>query len=297
MYTDSYSTSTMVKDRLPELKKIQAEIAMEENEEETANYCPLDQKCVALGSVLKQAADIQDSIKHLKSFVKSAKKIQSDIEISPMERNQLQQKLCLITDSFMRLASRIRVNLRSIQPEAKCPHQRDMIGRIKALHCQTLTQQFFTIMNDYNTAEEKHQQRCQLRLQRHMTLLGECTVTEARLQELKQKDIHIFNIKYGSCNQLGDHTKQYTNIQQRHSDFMGLESGLTDLHALFMDLHKIVYEQGGLVDNIEHHVCSTQCCVQTATLKFRKAQQYKRKNPAKRVLLLPFQIVKRIALH
>lgn len=279
----------MVKDRLLELQRIQAGLEPEQQVEEETYFCPLDKMCVALGNRLKQIGEIQDNIRHLKAYVQNAKELYSDFESSPVEQKNIRDKLNKLAENITCLSNCIRQQLKEIQPEvkSKCVEE-----RVKALHYRSLLRLFFTTMHEYNSSVEKYQQRRKQCIKRQMDILGQNTLSETKLEELLEKDNYICSVRH----EIDMDRQHVSELQNRHSEIKSIESGITQLHNMFIDIHNMVSRQATELDHIEYEVAQSQGRIESAsqsTNTYHKATPQKKKSP-KRTILLPFQMVKRI---
>lgn len=275
----------MVKDRFPELLRVRKNSILARQED-----CAVDTRWLDFNNILKQISEIHDNIKNLKTLVSKAKKLQEDIEVSPIQENYLKRKLKVLKDSITSQSNFVRIKLRNIQPESKQHTSTMIVERIKSVQYDCLLQEFLGTMESYNISLEDYQHRCKERIQRQMNLLGETSMSDARLHELMEKDIYIFNLNY----EVDIQRKQLTNIQTRHKEILDLETSIKDVQQAFSELQVAVNKQSNQIDSIEKQVINSQCTVEAATVQLNKAVHVKRKSKAMSVLLLPFKLVQRI---
>lgn len=265
----------MVKDRLPELLKIQAKLNLCFSEGEKQEIS--ERKSTDLTKMLTQIGIMHEDMKQLKAVTKNAIELQYSVEVtsSPMEQRHLRRKLRKLSENIKTLTKHIRVELRSHQPDATTFSPQTAEMRIKELHYKILVREFLDTVNDYNLESEKHKQKYRDGIKRRMSLAGEHGISEARIQELMDKDNYIFDLKYDIDIAKND----LQQVQERHNDFKNLESSIEELHGLFIDFQKIIHKQQEVVDSIEHNVTNSCISVHNGTLKYRKAIRYKNKKP------------------
>ncbi|CAF3332804.1 unnamed protein product [Rotaria socialis] len=69
------------------------------------------------------------------------------------------------------------------------------------------------------------------------------------------------------------------NRIEKHTTFVGgLEKDLVDIHEAFHDIHRIVYEQGRMVSNIEDALTSTDGMIEEATENVKTTVQVKKRS-------------------
>ena len=74
-------------------------------------------------------------------------------------------------------------------------------------------------------------------------------------------------------------------IQERNEDAEGLERDLEDLAECFVDVSKLVKEQGEGLDNVETQVSETKVQVDEGTRQLRRASEYNTSARWKKLLL------------
>lgn len=275
----------MVKDRMRELVCIQEE--MKEHDVAHLYPCPTDQKCVAVGNLLQQVGNIQDDIKKLKELVRHSHDLQCAFEVSPMEQNVLKEKMNSVAEKITQLSLQIRTQIQTVQPEES---PKTIHDRVKGLHYRALLQQFYTTLNAYNSRLEKHKKQRKRSVERHESLLSECSLAENCVNELLNKDDFMFGIQ---C-EVDKYSKQLDEIKSRNSHIKDLEAGIVSIHIMFIYVRDMINQHSVLLDNIEYEIKNSQYRVENATRQYKSAMKYKKKNPVKKLVTLPFLTVKKI---
>lgn len=144
----------------------------------------------------------------------------------------------------------------------------------------TLTRAFHDAMSEYNEAEMAQRENCKTRIQRQAEIVGR-EVSREQIEEM---------IETGKWNVFSDNLLTdgrtarlaLTEIENRHRELLELEGRIRDIHELFFQMALLVEEQGGMLDNIEANLGSTQDYVAKATAQIKKAARYKKSNPCRR---------------
>ncbi|CAF1463472.1 unnamed protein product [Rotaria magnacalcarata] len=115
--------------------------------------------------------------------------------------------------------------------------------------------------------------------------------------EAMQQDAHnnlAYDYKQNDIEQLNDEQQEQLaklingnaneatlelNGIEKHTTFIGgLEKDIVDIHETFHDIHRIVYEQGRMVSNIEEALTSTDDMIEEATENVKTTVQVKKRS-------------------
>uniref|UniRef100_A0A0K0EKQ4 t-SNARE coiled-coil homology domain-containing protein n=1 Tax=Strongyloides stercoralis TaxID=6248 RepID=A0A0K0EKQ4_STRER len=101
-------------------------------------------------------------------------------------------------------------------------------------------------------------------------------------------DLNPFSSQQFSQKQIQQKQQQMEEIRQRQLAVRQLEEDIGDINQIFMDLAKLVHEQGDMVDSIEANIDSAQIHVEQGGSNVQQALHYQQKARQKQLLLFIF---------
>lgn len=150
----------------------------------------------------------------------------------------------------------------------------------------SLTTAFHDAMSEYNEAEMAQRENCKTRIQRQAEIMGK-EVTREQIDEMIETG--KWNVFSDNLLQEGRSARSALNeIESRHKELLELESRIREIQELFLQMARLVEEQGCMVDNIEANVFATQDYVAKATAEIKQAVKYKKNNPCKKLFCCCF---------
>ncbi|XP_036007025.1 syntaxin-11a [Fundulus heteroclitus] len=160
------------------------------------------------------------------------------------------------------------------------------VARMVRSQYVSLTSAFHEAISEYNEAEMVQRENCKTRIQRQAEIMGK-EVSREQIDEM---------IETGKWNIFSDNLllegrtarSALNEIENRHKELLELESRIRDIHELFFQLALLVEEQGCMLDNIEANVGATQDYVAKAAVQIKKAVEYKKNNPCKKLFCCCF---------
>ncbi|XP_078504798.1 syntaxin-11 isoform X1 [Lissotriton helveticus] len=155
------------------------------------------------------------------------------------------------------------------------------VVRVANSQYNALTLDFQEAMVEYNEAEMILQENCKIRIQRQLEIMGK-DVSVAQIEDM------IENGKWDvfSENLLADvrgARSAMNEIESRHKELLKLESRIREIHELFLQMALLVEEQAETLNIIELNVERVQDYVAQANIQVRKAVEYKKKHPCRRL--------------
>ncbi|CAF3991725.1 unnamed protein product, partial [Adineta steineri] len=188
--------------------------------------------------------------------------------LAPMADPKLSQQLDDITDDIRKLAYDISTKLKKmeqIQEDQSAAEKASAVWRIKHLQISNITRHFSEVMNQYNQESVLHREKCKNAIKRELAIAG-IGKTDDEIEEIIENGFpgtHSFSIMADIQN-----AKEALNeIEARHRDITKLENSIKELHQMFIDLARLVADQGAMIDNIEHSVSKAVEYVDDATKK------------------------------
>lgn len=154
------------------------------------------------------------------------------------------------------------------------------VSRIARAQYETLTHDLNEVMSEYNEAEEMQRKTCRKRIQRQASILGS-QITDKELDEMVDKGGEGWADLSGGLQNQGGWTSRWAlcEIKGRHRELVELEARMKEIHELFVDMARLVEEQGCMLNNIEANVSKTEEYVVMVNDGLARALRYKRKNP------------------
>ncbi|KAL4661036.1 syntaxin-11-like isoform X1 [Arapaima gigas] len=164
------------------------------------------------------------------------------------------------------------------------------VARIARTQYVGLSNNFRDVMFEYNDVEMSHRENCKANLQRHFEIVGK-EVTGEQIEEMMEKD--QWNVFTENVQVEGMTASSALNrIESRHKELLELESRLSSLHELFLDVALLVEEQGPMMNTIQANVHKTDMEIGGATARLNTAKKYDSKNPFKKMFCSCFPCYK-----
>ncbi|MGH0183276.1 UNVERIFIED_CONTAM: hypothetical protein FKN15_011575 [Acipenser sinensis] len=155
------------------------------------------------------------------------------------------------------------------------------LSRIVRAQHLALSRGFRDAMFEYNEAEMLQRDNCKTRIQRQLEIMGKDTSGEQIEDMIENGKWDVFS---GNLLTDGKVARSALNeIENRHKELLELESRVRDVHDLFLQMALLVEEQGDMLDNIETNVLETENYLGEARTQIKKAVEYKRNNPCRKL--------------
>ncbi|XP_061602642.1 syntaxin-11b.1 [Cololabis saira] len=155
------------------------------------------------------------------------------------------------------------------------------ITRISRTQYACLSNGFRDVMFDYNEAEMTHRKNCKGQIQRQMEIVGR-EVTGEDVEEMLEKG--QWNVFADNVVSEGKTARSaLSQIEKRHQELIDLESRISGIHEIFLDIALLVEEQGPMLNSIQTNVQKTDENLQTCLVKLRRAKRYDSSNPMKKM--------------
>uniref|UniRef100_A0A3B4V8C8 Syntaxin 11b, tandem duplicate 2 n=1 Tax=Seriola dumerili TaxID=41447 RepID=A0A3B4V8C8_SERDU len=155
------------------------------------------------------------------------------------------------------------------------------ITRIARTQYACLSNGFRDAMFDYNEAEMSHRENCKAQIQRQMEIVGR-EVTGEQLDEMIEKgQWYIFSDNVVAEGKTA--RSALSQIEKRHQELLDLETRISGIHEIFLDIAMLVEEQGPMLNSIQTNVQKTDEHIQDALVKLGRAKRYDKNNPFKKI--------------
>ncbi|XP_059484582.1 syntaxin-1A isoform X4 [Neocloeon triangulifer] len=234
-----------------------------------------------------EVEDIREMIDRIESNVEEIKKKHSAILSAPQTDEKVKQELDDLMADIKKSANKVRAKLKVIennieQEEHVNKSSADL--RIRKTQQATLSRKFIEVMTEYNRTQTDYNQKLKDRLQRQLEITGKKTTNEELDEMLESGNSAVFT--EGIIMETQQAKQTLADIQARHADIIKLENSIRELHDMFMDMAMLVESQGGLIDNIQHHVESAEEPIKKGRLQLEEAQTLKTKSRKKKILII-----------
>ncbi|KAM9435287.1 syntaxin-11-like isoform 1-T3 [Clarias gariepinus] len=158
---------------------------------------------------------------------------------------------------------------------------RSALSRIARTQYAGLSSSFRDVMMEYNKAEMSHREMCKMFIQRQMEIVGR-EVTGEEIEEMLINDQwNIFS--EGLVTEGKTIQSALSQIENRHTELLELESRIRSIHEVFLDMAMLVEEQNNMIDYIQTNVQKTDADIKSVLDKLVKAEKYDKSNPFKKL--------------
>ncbi|XP_069462835.1 syntaxin-11 isoform X2 [Ambystoma mexicanum] len=182
-------------------------------------------------------------------------------------------------------------NFKTACEEAENKHgENSALARVGNSQFNALTLAFQEAMVEYNAAEITQQENCKIRIQRQLEIMGkDITVNQIEdMIETGKWDVFSENLladARGARSALNE-------IETRHKELLKLESRIREIHELFLQMALLVEEQAETLNIIEVNVEKVKDYVEQANVQVRKAVEYKKQHPCRKLCCCCFPCCK-----
>ncbi|XP_041106264.1 syntaxin-11-like isoform X1 [Polyodon spathula] len=160
------------------------------------------------------------------------------------------------------------------------------LSRIVRAQHLSLLRGFRDAMFEYNEAEMLQRENCKTRIQRQLEIMGKDISGEQIEDMIENGKWDVFS---GNLLTDGKVARSALNeIENRHKELLELESRVRDVHDLFLQMALLVEEQGDRLNNIETNVLETVNYLGEARTQIKKAVEYRKKNPCRKLFCCCF---------
>ncbi|TRY60452.1 hypothetical protein DNTS_028897 [Danionella cerebrum] len=205
-----------------------------------------------IGDLTAHFLDFNDSITipvetnvFLKKLFSKVKLRHSTILTEVTPPDYVRDELELFSSDIRQIADTIRLKLKDIKGQGY--DSTSVYQRIQETQYNILTLRLAEIMRVHNQELLSFRNRSKERMQRQLEISGRVITDEEMEMQIQNQNPAVFSSKVLTSQALDE-------IQARHRDILGLESGLRELHAMFLDVTLLVSSQGDMANNIAESV-------------------------------------------
>ncbi|KAJ7994145.1 hypothetical protein DPEC_G00262870 [Dallia pectoralis] len=244
------------------------------------------EKDVYMEGFFRRVEEVRGLINKISSELEEVRKKHGVILSAPNTDEKTKDDLVQLTNDIKTNANSVRVKLKSMEqslPKEDASKWASIDFRIQKTQYTVLSRKFVEVMTEYNETQVSFRERSKGRIQRQLEITGRVTSNEELEDMLESGNPSIFTSDIISDSQI---TRQALNeIESRHQDIIRLESSITELHAMFMDMAMLVENQGDMINNIEKNVSNAVEYIVSAKEETKKAVRYQKKSRRKLLLL------------
>jgi len=206
--------------------------------------------------------------------------------VSDQETAQLERQLDRLTDDTNQLNNTISNQLKTMQSSFQLL-PRDAELQIRRNQHSTLTRKFMALLTDYQNAQKRNRDQARDRFARQYRIVN----PNASEDEVRERLEESGNQHQLFSNQLLDQTRGYRarqalqQVEDRHRDVERIGKSIQDVQQLFLDLQRMVDEQGETMTSIENNINQVEQDVEKATVELGQAVVTARASRKKRKCL------------
>ncbi|CAJ1071205.1 syntaxin-2-like [Xyrichtys novacula] len=236
----------------------------------------------------KQVGEVRSLIEKISHQAEEVERRQGAILSNPNQDKKSKEELKLLNNETKKNANLVRAKLKSMQNDFPVDENCTGASVIQRIHNNQhahLTRWFADVIRGYHKAQICFREKCKAKIQRQLEIVDKVTTDEELEEMLHRDNLSIFISDINSNAQIS--SQALSEIESRHQDILCLESGIKELHEVFVDTAMLLEIQGELINNIEKNVTSAAEYVDVSKAETYKAVTYK-KNPYKIVSLPNF---------
>lgn len=155
---------------------------------------------------------------------------------------------------------------------------------IRSTQLQTTSKRFLDVWIEYNNIQLEFREKNKKALLRNMRIVDPNSPLSAEELETKldEGDVTVLSSILKESDQAKEDLKL---LESRHSEFVRLEKGITEIHEMFIDLSNLVETQGEVLDRIDVQVEQARDHVESGREQLRQADNSKKSARRKKFIL------------
>lgn len=158
--------------------------------------------------------------------------------------------------------------------------------RQRKMQKERLTNEFTTVLNNFQTAQRKAAEKERESVQR-----AKAHSHFDPFADEKRSDDQLVGFETSTKQEQLEEDVDLQLIQEREQAIRQLESDIMDVNQIFKDLGMLVHEQGEMIDSIEANVESAQIQVESGTSELQKAREYQTRARRKKCIIIIVVVV------
>ncbi|XP_041666916.1 syntaxin-2-like [Cheilinus undulatus] len=246
------------------------------------------QSTINMEDFFQKVGEVSSLIEKISCQAEEVERRHGAILSNPNQDKKKKEELELLNSETKKNANLVRVKLKSMQKDFPSEESNKSVSVIQRIHKNQhshLTRWFADVMRGYHKAQISFREKCKAQIQRQLEIVDKVTTDEELEEMLHCDNLAVFISDINSNAQIS--SQALSEIESRHQDIISLESGIKELHEVFVDTAMLLEIQGELINNIEKNVTSASEYVDDSKAETYKAVTFK-KNPYKVVSLPSF---------
>ncbi|XP_044025344.1 syntaxin-11b.1 [Siniperca chuatsi] len=239
----------------------------------------------ALEEVFSQSQDIHREIQLIRLEVKRLREQNSRMLKGTTTMSTIKRDSNAIGADIKARAEDVLAHLRDIDGTAhkleEAHGSNSAITRIARTQYACLSNGFRDAMFDYNEVEMSHRENCKAQIQRQMEIVGREVTGEEVEEMIETGQWNIFNDNVVTEGKTA--RSALSQIEKRHQELVDLETRISGIHDIFLDIALLVEEQGPMLTSIQTNVQKTDECIQEVLVKLGRAKRHDKNNPFKKM--------------
>ncbi|XP_075254172.1 syntaxin-1A-like [Convolutriloba macropyga] len=249
-------------------------------EEEAKKASFLKEFLVEVEKVKQCIAVIEGKVEELKTA--HARMLSSE-EPQDKDTNEVEE----LNGSIRREASDVRSTLKKMETETdkveESNHDQVTVEvRIRKIQQSTLSRNFIDTMTEYNRVQNVYRDGCKKRMKKQLDIMGKPHDDNELEEMIRTDNPNVFNQQLALDSKEG--RKALTEVELRHK-ILKLERSLQELHELFLDMARLVEQQGEAIDRIDYNVEQSCRVVANAKVETKKAVKYQKAARKKKIII------------
>uniref|UniRef100_A0AAQ4QEI5 Syntaxin 11b, tandem duplicate 1 n=1 Tax=Gasterosteus aculeatus aculeatus TaxID=481459 RepID=A0AAQ4QEI5_GASAC len=249
-------------------------------EEELSHEAVVYDSSPALDGVFSQTQEIHREIQLIRLDVKKLREQNSRMTKAVTTMSIIKRDSNAIGADIKGRAEDVLARLRKMDDSARKLEEEhgsnSAVTRIARTQYASLSNGFRDAMFDYNEAEMSHRENLKAQIQRQMEMM-------------EKGQWNTFNDNVMAEGKTA--RSALSQIEKRHQELVDLESRISGIHEVFLDVALLVEEQGPMLNSIQTNVQKTDENVKEALVKIGRAQRHNKNNPFKKMFCSCFPCV------
>lgn len=200
----------------------------------------------------------------------------------------MKDELTTLHCDIKRISNDVRTALLSIKARTDIGQKNEDSAalRIQRSQHRTLWLRYSAAMQSYADAQSAYNEKCKSRLRRQLEISG-IQVDEQDIAEMvESSDKHQTGIFSSLIKDNLQAQQALVDMQIRNDEIQNLESGITELRDVFLDVSMLVAEQGDTVNSISGYIADASVSVEHGKKDLKTALTYRGRSRKKKVVLI-----------
>lgn len=250
-----------------------------------------------LQNFLSEVGKIESDLTKMKEDVAALKKLQQDMLSTPFCEKSSVVKYESMGEEIRHSATKIGGALKQLEKKYS---EKDIEGdttllRVRTQQMNTLSTELNLATNDFFKTQSHYMDKMKSRLRRQLSARGDSVADDSKIGEILDQDSYsVFTENYAMDVQNAEQTLR--DLEDRKSDILKLEKGVSEVNQLFKDLNLMVADQGETITTIEQAVDDTAVHVEGGKGHLKKAREHQSRARRRKMWICGIVLVALIVL-